>query len=59
MHEIGAGLFHSKFENPDEMILAFNEAFEEVNKYLHLLEVEVMAEESAKLSHTDGKEEHD
>lgn len=49
MHEIGEGLFKSKFENPNAMILAFNEAFETVNRRLHVLEAELMAEESAKL----------
>ncbi len=50
MHEIGEKLFASKFENSHEQILAFNEAFERVNKCLHLLEAELIAEESSGLS---------
>lgn len=50
MHEIGESLVKSKYENLNDTILAFNESFEEVNKYLHLLETELMAEENARLS---------
>ncbi len=49
MHEIGVNLFNAKFEDSHEMILAFNEAFERTNEYLHLLEAELMAEESVSL----------
>lgn len=49
MHEIGQSLFKSNFENPNDSIFAFNESFERVNKYLHLLETELMAEENARL----------
>ena len=59
MHQIGADLFSTKFEDSNDMILAFNKAFEDVNKYLHLLEAELMAEESANLSssHDEGTHE--
>jgi len=50
MHEIGAKLLELNADNTNEMILAFNESFEKVNKSLHLLEAELMAEENAKLS---------
>ena len=50
MHEIGKKILNSNFENLNEMILAFNKAFENVNKNLHFLEAELMAEESLKLS---------
>ena len=59
MHQIGADLFASKFECAKEMILAFNAAFEEVNKYLHLLEAELMAEESENLSAIHSAKNHD
>jgi len=49
MHEIGAKLLHSDLNNSHELILAFNEAFQSVNKHLHLLEAELMAEESLNL----------
>lgn len=49
LHEIGAVLLQSEPGNSNEMILAFNESFEAVNKCLHLLEAELMAEENLKL----------
>ena len=45
MHEIGAKLLELKADNTKEMILAFNESFENVNKCLHLLEAELICEE--------------
>ncbi len=50
MHEIGAEILRSNPDNLDDMILAFNESFESVNKHLHLLEAELIAEERIKLS---------
>jgi len=52
MHEIGAKLleFNENNNNTNEMILAFNESFEKVNKNLHMLEAELMAEEIVNLS---------
>lgn len=50
MHEIGESLFKLNFENSNDAILAFNESFERVNKYLHLLETELLLEENARLS---------
>jgi len=49
MHEIGKVLFNSKDDNLHDLILDFNESFERVNKCLHLLEAELIAEESARL----------
>ena len=48
MHEIGEDLYHSDV-NSHEKILAFNESFERVNKCLHLLEAELIEEESSRL----------
>ena len=49
MHELGAELLKQKFSNSHEQILAFNASFEAVNKCLHVLEAELMAEERARL----------
>ena len=49
MHAIGEDLFNSNFENSHEKILDFNESFEKVNQCLHLLEAELIAEETSKL----------
>lgn len=49
MHEIGSRLLKSDLNNSHELILSFNESFQTVNRYLHLLEAELMAEESEKL----------
>lgn len=49
MHEIGSRLLNSDFENSHELILTFNNAFENVNEHLHLLEAELMNEESENL----------
>ena len=49
MHQIGKELFKSKFENSYAMVVAFNEAFENVSQCLNVLEAELIAEESAKL----------
>ena len=54
MHEIGAELLNSELGDSNEMILAFNESFETVNKCLHLLEAELMAEENLKLLEEPG-----
>ena len=58
MHEIGAQLFNSQFKNSNEMFLAFNASFERVNKCLHLLEAELMAEENTKLLDDSNGIEH-
>lgn len=50
MHALGQDLLHSKRTDTHAMVLEFNEAFETVNKCLHLLEAELMAEESAYLT---------
>ena len=49
MHEIGEDLYHSDVKNSHEKMLAFNESFERVNKCLHLLEAELIEEESSRL----------
>ena len=49
MHEIGRLLFEANVEHSNDLIIAFNESFERVNKHLHLLETELMFEENARL----------
>lgn len=49
MHEIGSRLLQSELDDAHDLILQFNESFQNVNKHLHLLEAELMAEEREKL----------
>ena len=49
MHEIGKALFAEKQQNTGALILEFNTAFEQLDKAIHTLEAELMAEEPCRI----------
>jgi len=56
MHELGERLFMTERDDTNQLILEFNQAFEQVNQSLHLLEAELIAEEPCRIWHGQGIE---